>query len=400
MRDFVRDVSMLRAHVRAEPLSKSRRGASLRAAIRTAIRDSADPWLMSSSRWSGRWPRPRADIALDVSFTTTRNSPPRLDSSAKWLLDELGSHTGPPIVYDDDRQVKLLWIDSYHRGDEAGEPWISVQAQTRTLALEGLHRAFDVVPSWRPDREHSSPYPDFDPDPFNISTGDPDLDREFRVRDRLQARGAHLDLRLQLVDAASVNVLRALASRRDPVARRIWDIDRTLAHLRELPLVTDLGVLPNQGESAVFESNVVDALTATVTENRISFPLLQPVGLTIFYVESQMGKDLDNLVRSVMTPVLRVLNPPPDRFATWLGAKGLQDFDDALNNGSPLHSHPHVEFVEVIAVPDSQTTDIAAGTVVLALSNGDRRHSWWTAAANYVRDLARDDYRADFREYE
>jgi hypothetical protein len=61
------------------------------------------------TRFGARWPRPRADIALDV-WALTHGNPPQPQNYAKRLLDQLGDDDGQPIVDVDDRQVTMLFV--------------------------------------------------------------------------------------------------------------------------------------------------------------------------------------------------------------------------------------------------------------------------------------------------
>jgi hypothetical protein len=95
-----------------------------------------------------------------------------------------------------------------------------------------------------------------------------------------------------------------------------------------------------------------------------------PVGVTAFFVPGAAGKDLDNIFRQLVVPVLlehchlpRVLRHP---YATPEDATG----DAAVPPA-------HIAFIEGVAL---RGVPLPPGTVVIALSDGQRHQSWWQMA--------------------
>jgi hypothetical protein len=85
----------------------------------------------------GGWPRPKADLALDVWAVSTKDAP-QPQNFAKRLLDQLGPAGGKPIVYQDDRQVSMLYV----RVDEfaAAQPQIYFAAQRSAVIRSEMRR--------------------------------------------------------------------------------------------------------------------------------------------------------------------------------------------------------------------------------------------------------------------
>jgi hypothetical protein len=92
------------------------------------------------------WPRPRAALALDFFFRTTRRQPPALWALPKHYLDLCGATSAPeadpgPVLFGDDRQVKMLFASCVHAWQPDGTgpaPSIEIVARSRSDFLAGM----------------------------------------------------------------------------------------------------------------------------------------------------------------------------------------------------------------------------------------------------------------------
>jgi hypothetical protein len=110
------------------------------------FRDSARQQLISLAQHA----RPRAPFAIDIDFRTTRPQPPKIEKLTKFYLDLLATSDVPPtdpLIYRDDRQVRMLFVRSspwtYGRSDPTSGR-VHITAQPRADALCTLELARDL----------------------------------------------------------------------------------------------------------------------------------------------------------------------------------------------------------------------------------------------------------------
>lgn len=105
------------------------------------------------------WPRPRARLAVDLNFTTSKKEPPNLENLAKHYLDQLGeTHDRREAghLYRDDRQVQLLHVSAHHGWDPHEPrftPGIFVRARTTSEAAAEMSEAGQLL---RPDDRYDA----------------------------------------------------------------------------------------------------------------------------------------------------------------------------------------------------------------------------------------------------
>lgn len=113
--------------------------------------------------------------------------------------------------------------------------------------------------------------------------------------------------------------------------------------------------------------------------------LLSAAGVTLFYVESKVGKDLDNIFLDVLPIVFEHLQPPEPLLSQWAPIAQIKGWEAALKEGRRLAA-PGVGFIEAVALQNVPNMPHQAGTVIMALSHGGRYESWWGSANSYIRD--------------
>lgn len=92
----------------------------------------------------------------------------------------------------------------------------------------------------------------------------------------------------------------------------------------------------------------------------------------ILFEDQATGKDLDNLMKTVLPDILSVLRPQQHDLQGWVAGEP-----------SPDDGTPDVPFIEVAAFP-AHLADMPAGSVVFGLSSADRFDSWWKRAADHL----------------
>ncbi|MFX0573091.1 hypothetical protein [Nocardia nepalensis] len=390
-KDLRRFVSALRLGIIKEPRSKSAKGKAASRELRELLLEGAATWHRLDGDYGARWPRPRADLALDIAFRTTNPNSPRIDKLCKYLLDELGGMKGPPIVYNDDRQVKMLFA---HRHTADDQPLISVTAQTVAQVRAGICRMHDFgtrwgveYANWELDRHGDLDIDDdYEPGWWSAITTDPDTIAEFTLRDEVRQRMRYQMTNLAATDQFSSQVVLAYAveQRRD---RWAWQTTGDALHtLLDYGLAVGLGPLPQAaGQSANFVESTTSALADLVARRRWMTPLLPSVGLTLFYLETDTGKDLDNLFLDVLPIVLNVLRPPAVALAEFSPIDALRAWRDADQQGV-LTAATEIAFIEAVALKGVTSDRLRPGSVILALSHGSRWESWWDSTLRFVEE--------------
>lgn len=348
-----------------------------------------------------RWPKPRAAIALDVTIFSSSRNGARVDSVCKWLLDELNGK-----VYADDRQVKLLFarlarpLPTFPR-DRADGFWqevvdkagtsrkkpttMYVTAQTRASVLADLRVAANLEERWDPfyddhgvgrDPLYASIQRDmmldyqslFDPDGEESAHRHRQIGHQIDYHDQTQQQ--------RIVDMVFSSLLTDL-----PVDRfNIWNQVRD--RLTYSPYIFDLGTLPERGQSASFQQRLLETLEYRRDRYPGLFPMRATSGITmVLFEEPRSGKDLDNLVRSILPAVLNTLRPPEHDLPGWIAEEP-----------DPAGGGVDIPFVEVAAFP-SKAADMPPGSVIFGLSGGQRFNSWWHQVGEYAERVLEDDYR-------
>ena len=378
-RNLLRNVTTARGRVSVTAKNKTSKGAVKE---RDLLLEAARKW---HNTFGARWPRPRADVALDV-WAITHTNPPQPQNYAKRLLDQLGEVDGKPVVYTDDRQVAMLFV-RVDRTDGASMPdTVFFSAQLASSVRESVRYGA----ARRRERDLASD--DWQSREFDWENRLEDAERlietwrlagtelaaEFFLP-RALYKYQHLQQRRALsdVDHLAVGVLDSYAElRRSSPDRENRYLAEHLDLMASMPYAIDLGVLPSKsGDSEEFRARVDAAISHQMARYPSLFPLLCSVGVSIYYVPGQQGKDLDNVLRLLMPPLLKDVHPPrtpyddPDaldeeRFRLW----------DDVRQGKAMPPQAAVSFVEAVALKD---VPYAPGTVIATLSDGRRRQSWW-----------------------
>ncbi|MFF1633459.1 hypothetical protein [Leifsonia sp. NPDC058248] len=395
-------MSALRLALPIEARSKSSSRTKDRDELAEMIKEDAKPWLDLRGRFGTTWPRARASIALDLRVSSNRKQSPRIDKICKWLLDELGGPNSDAIVFKDDKQVKLLFaIKSVYGPPEKIEvapddPWapglrgmaelpepkptIHLVAQRLSLTLDGVRRARSLDPPWDPKKVHDSP---FGPRDFETEL-DEDYLRELHPDfggfqqeewDRVTAKLAFTRQmgHIKALDHLSALAITELAT--DKHGLYEW----LIPPMRSNPYAFDLGPIPEAaGDTERFKRRITELMTERVHAYPHLFPLRPIVGVTVLYFESGQGKDLDNLVRSLVPEVIRHFQPPDEDQFFWSADSKIAE---RLRTGQASPTN-EIRFIEAVALTQ-RPPSVAPGTAFLLISDGWRQRSWWESALDY-----------------
>ena len=370
-----------------------------RAIIQKHVEEDASPWVKSNGNRSGKWPHPRADLSLDIRVFTREKNSPRIDVICKWLLDELGSSDAGEVIYRDDRQVKWLFasksvletapledprtVQLLEEVKESLAPknaHIYVIGQTLANRKADIKLAITLDPPWNSRNENNNPFvkPDFEQDfseideILNYSTNKifPGLKDELRHERKYQKQAA-------LIESFD-NIIPSIILQ--------FGIDpdhftgQTLRWLKQSPYVFDLGPMPtSSGGTTIFKKSTREKFALRSSQFSELFPPLTVVGVSLVYFETQQGKDLDNLIRIVLPILLDEIRPPLKDIPN-LKLHSKETKKDSNNSCS---KESGIQFVEAVSFSNGQGL-APPGTVLLILSSGWRRNSWWEEASEYL----------------
>ncbi|MGY1901169.1 hypothetical protein [Nocardia gipuzkoensis] len=395
LKDMYRSVSTLRLSLDQNPITKETKGKARKRELRDLMLQDAATWHRMDGKYGGRWPRSRAHLALDIWLRTTKRDPARIDKYCKWLLDELGGRHGDPIVYTDDRQVKMLFARLRR---DADEPSIYVTAQTVAQVREGLRRVDNLDARWtvghanwqldmHSDRDDG--YYDGVPVGFWQAVGaDADTIDEFALRDHVRRRLRDQLDSLAITDQLSSSTVFAYADERFRKRARLPATNEALHRLLDYGLAVNLGPLPTRpGESSAFKTRTAVELAKLLTRRPWMTPLLPSVGVTVFYLETGAGKDLDNIFGELeILPIfLDTVRPPVSPLADYSPIDDLRTWREHDRDRSPTATGD-IAFIEAVALKDITDERLLPGAVVVALSHGERLESWWDSALGFLDD--------------
>lgn len=366
-----REITTARGVVATKPRAKGSSGA---AQERLLIEAAAQEFEHAYS--GGGWPRPKADVAVDMWAVGTKDTP-QPQNFAKRLLDQLGHIDGrTPIVYRDDRQVTMLYV----RVDEipSAIPEIYFAAQRSSVIRSEIRR--------RPDddghREHFlARERELDEqletarEWINNWRGDTsDLGKKLYA---MGQRGERFYLQanvLHTTDYMAQSLLHDYAGVPPRYPEQFLKlVADSLDMFAAMPYAFNLGTLPSPGRSEAFKQSVHDTIRARIAQHPFLYPPQMPVGVTAFYIPGPDGKDLDNIFRELVLPILLQHCHLPREARHPYGS-----FDEG--DKETRATRPHIAFIEGIAL---NGVPRPPGTVVVALSDGWRHRSWWQIAIDH-----------------
>lgn len=409
-----RSARTVEAFLNYEPERKGPRGARQADEFRIALQTS-----LRGQRLSG-WPR--AALALDLRFTTTRKQPPKIERLAKHYLDllEPGSCANGETswrLYNNDRQVKMLSVAGRHDWDvdqPISEPSIYLGCRTRTDAIAELESADEIASMtsvldedarWGSRRDPSDTELMIENARYFESSGDEILqamaaDIRFDVVKDLQDEFLMAGDRLltRLFRSYARELLRGVS----PAWRRLADLspagtdgwDDLLADLlgtAQLFLVPLPPPPSESGQGAEFKRYLHDACSQYIDRHRILSPLVAPLRVTIMVVPP-VPKDLDNLALEVLPVIEQHFRPHrepwllgPEQFGLQPGHRASQADDQQRRALARLRSVHEYGVWAYQAIELHRRADHPPhGWMAVMLGHGENALSLWEAAAHDV----------------
>ena len=274
----------------------------------------------------------RSDIILEIQFFTSQDNPPPIQSLTKNYLDLL--HKPMPhidslerILFNDDNQIKLL-ISNYHF-DYFGEskPKIRIRAYRYSLFLKDIelahHLYYDIEFDDRYDKSRLHSNYDSDYDSYRDLSNDKEwmlksgMEESYTLSEQLQLQSLQ-ESYLKSHEINFKDLLYLFQSSfqknknytQDPVFQNLW---KSMEKLTTLSFNTiPLGGAPiASGESEIFKNNLAIKLSEFKSKHKILFPLIYPIGITVFYTPPiRNALDLDNLARLIIPMLIETFNPP------------------------------------------------------------------------------------------
>lgn len=392
----------VRARIPGEPQRKGRGGKRAAVAFQSAVIDR----MKQRRPFSG-------PIALDLHFVALRKNPPSIHQLAKYALDVLGAAEPEniergrrSILYYDDRQVKLLYVDldqGWRREPliEFGnlyEPTTFMIARRARDAMADLASAYTL----RGQKEEDFPAPGYysypgdaelftypeTPDDFDLrpvpqfSSVDEELTtflNEHNRFDAIRSAQEHLlgsadasfsiELASRIYEASTSGELGTFGER---FREQRWPGLGILSNLVTIPLS---GLPQSAGATIEFEHSIRTQLQAFQAKNAIFRSLLVPLKITFVVVPSKQGKDLDNIALTALPIAHEILRPHIEPFLlapTYKGSEPDPWRVEALARLRSLNAYS-VRAYQVIELPRI-SSDPPEGQLRLSLG----LHSGWS----------------------
>lgn len=329
------------AQIAGEPQRKGRGGKRAAVAFQRAVID----------RMGQRCPF-KGPIALDLHFVALRKNPPSIYQLAKYALDVLGAAEPENIrlhrrsvLYYDDRQVKLLYVDldqGWQRKPlidfgRLWEPTTFMVARRARDAMADLASAYSLRNRRDDDFPSLRDYGSFeDNDLFSYPKAPEDVDlrplprfssvdeeltafldeaNRFDAIRRMQEyllAGADASFALEFASKMyEASVPGGLGSFGERFREQPWPGLGILSDLVTIPLS---GLPQATGAAAAFEQAIREQLQAFKARNAIFRSLLVPVKITFVVVPSRQGKDLDNIALTALLIAHEILKPHIEPF--------------------------------------------------------------------------------------
>ncbi|MEO6504324.1 MAG: hypothetical protein ABIQ09_20750 [Jatrophihabitantaceae bacterium] len=320
--------------------TKTSVGKAIATAFRAAVREQLPP----------RSYRPRANLALDLCFTTTKPQSPQIENLAKHYLDQLKELTPgtAALLYHDDRQIKMLHVTRYHRpaASQDAHGQVALWCRPRTDAVNDLRDAADLryflndnggidgdEHVYSPDDYWDEPEIFVQPPENGASTPVASERQELEEWYLAWRRSEWQRTVLRRNDASVEWLLQAygasLITGSDPAEIRLnrlslanapWTLgpsdvrpgatDRAREALRTTLIQIPLPPLPDHGHSKQFKRQLDKAFQKFVGYWRGLIPITTPLAITILVVQPQsrserdnVTHDLDNVARQVLPHV-------------------------------------------------------------------------------------------------
>lgn len=274
----------------------------------------------------------RSDIILEIQFFTSQDHPVPIRTLTKNYLDLLHKpmpeiDTLEKILFNDDDQIKLL-ISNYHFdffGNSKAK--IRIRAYRYSLFKKDIELAdqlshdfeFDEGLGNRLRNDYDNRYDSYvdhlNDKKWMLENG---MNESFYQTKRYQLQSlqesylkSHAVTYKDLLYIFQSSFKKNKIYENDPEFKKIW---KTLKDFTTLSFNTiALGGAPiASGESKIFKENLSVKLNEFKSKHKILFPLLYPIGITVFYTPpARNAQDLDNLARLIIPLIIDIFNPPP-----------------------------------------------------------------------------------------
>jgi len=324
----------VRAKIDGEPQRKGRGGKHTAASFQRAVIDGM------RQRYPFRGP-----IALDLHFVSLRKNPASIYQLAKHVLDVLSTAETENIrprrrsvLYYDDKQVKLLYVDLDQRWQKKALAGIeSLYGPTTFLAARPARDAMaDLATAYSCKGRRDDDFLDLgsylpDSDPFKYPEEPEDVD----LRPLPRFSSVNEELTAYLEESERFNAIRTMqeyflasadASFACELASKLYETSLSgglgsfgerfrQQYGSEVGMLSDLLTVPlpglpqAKGATAGFAKGIREQLEAFKAKHVTFRSLLVPVKITFVVVPSKQGKDLDNIALTALPIAHEVLKP-------------------------------------------------------------------------------------------
>jgi hypothetical protein len=397
-RHSLRRAETAHLHVVIEPQRKRRRGAEdLDRTFQSATAEQ-----LARQRLHG-WPA--APLSLDLSFTTRSTQPAAVHTYVKHyqdLLEAGGTGEGhAPRLYRDDRQVKMLFVQAWNARRADVDPGIQIKCRPRRHVVAEFESAHRLGYQEHLDDARDDEFDEFSDGHFSsgaqgrLAGLSVDLAELLAILDRRRLQESLLRANdNSLASFLTLHAAELLTDKPGPAIRRLLRLGsdgdagrprlpRARTWLDMLIRVPLPGLPTRHGESGRFRESVIAACDAFRERHPHLRPLFAPLRITLLVVPPTQGKDLDNVIRTVVGGVHAVLAPEP-----WPITREMADHLGVSHQSSVYERHvtSSVSSYQVIELARS-AEDPPEGSLSMVLGSGDSLYSVWAEAEHFVDEV-------------
>lgn len=389
-----------RLHVVIEPQRKGRRGGKdLDGAFQRATAEQ-----LTRQKLRG-WPR--APLSLDLTFTTTATQPAAIHTYTKHyqdLLEARGQDTDDaPRLYRNDRQVKMLFVQAWDAQRHEVEPGIHITCRPRRHVVAEFELAHRLGYHEQLNDQRDQSLDEVSDGHFGLNAGRSmlktlgvELAEQVAIFDRRRLQESILRANdNSLASFLTLHASQLLTDKPSPALRRLVRLGvdgpgpgpRSVAGTRrwlDMLIRVPLPGLPRRrGESGQFRESVISACETFRQRHPHLRPLFAPLRITLLLVPPTQGKDLDNVIRTVVGGVHTVLKPEP-----WPITPEVAEVLGVRHPSTEYARHVTISASSYQVIELSRTPeDPPEGSLSMVLGSGDNLDSVWAEAEHFVDEV-------------
>jgi hypothetical protein len=304
----------------------------------------------------------RGDIILEIDFWTTRKNPPALQSLVKNYLDLLhkqmpGVDSYQKLLFNDDSQIKILIANYHFDKSGSGKPHVRISAYRYSHFMKDIQLVDEIRNDIELDEERISFNDSYIDDLIELEKEQEWYDKNLGTihclvqRDHLKRKIQEQFLRSNRITFLDLlTIFRSFLPETENQYDDQWWWNSSEKFISMTTNLIELGCVPvESGDSEKFRQKLENKLTEFKNRFHILFPLVHPIGITVFYTPPKHNiLYLDNLARNHLIPLLiEICAPPASSLITHREAYATEvlDIEPRLQEGIPKYGITNYQII-------------------------------------------------------